>query len=39
MAKKAGLIPSIRRPLEAIVEAGLFISPKHLTDVLGQAGE
>ena len=38
-AKKAGLISGIRGPLDAIVSAGLFISPKHLVDVLQQAGE
>ena len=39
MAKKAGIIPTIRGPLDAIVSAGLFISPKHLADVQKQAGE
>jgi predicted nucleic acid-binding protein len=39
MAKKAGLIPTIRGPLNAIVSAGLFISPKHLADIQWQAGE
>lgn len=39
MAKKAGIISSVRSPLDAIVSAGLFISPKHLADVQKQAGE
>jgi len=39
LAKKAGLIPTIRGPLDAIVAAGLFISPQHLADVQRQAGE
>jgi predicted nucleic acid-binding protein len=39
MAKKAGLIPTIKEPLNAIVSAGLFISPQHLADVQRQAGE
>ena len=38
-AKRAGLIPGIRGPLDAIVSAGLFITPKHLADILLQAGE
>ena len=39
LAKRAGLFHAIRSPLEAIIAAGLFISPKHLADVLRQAGE
>jgi len=39
MVNKAGIIPTIRGPLDAIVSAGLFISPIHLADVLKQAGE
>jgi predicted nucleic acid-binding protein len=39
MAKKAGIIPSIRGPLDAIVSAGLFIAPHHLAEVQRQAGE
>ncbi|MFA6177244.1 MAG: DUF3368 domain-containing protein [Phycisphaerae bacterium] len=39
MAKKRGIIPSIRGPIDAIVEAGLFISPKHLADIRERAGE
>lgn len=39
LAKKKGFIPAVSEPLDAIVSAGLFISPKHLSDVLKQAGE
>ena len=39
MAKTAGLFPSVRGPLDAIVAAGLFIAPQHLTDIQKQAGE
>ena len=39
MAKKAGIFHTICGPLEAIVAAGLFISPKHLADVRLQAGD
>jgi hypothetical protein len=33
------VIDSIRDSLAAIVDAGLFISPKHLADILKRAGE
>lgn len=39
MAKKAGVIPGVSGPLDAIVSAGLFIAPKHLSAILEQAGE
>jgi hypothetical protein len=39
LAKKAGIFHSICGPLEAIVAAGLFVSPKHHADVQRQAGE
>lgn len=37
--QKEGILPSIRGPIDAIVEAGLFISPKHLADIRERAGE
>lgn len=39
LAKRAGIFHNIREPLDAIVAAGLFISPKHLADVQRQADE
>lgn len=39
VAKKIGVIDSIRDSLAAIVDAGLFISPKHLPDILKRSGE
>jgi predicted nucleic acid-binding protein len=39
VAKKMEVIDSIRDSLAAIVDAGLFISPKHLADILKRAGE
>lgn len=39
MAKRAGMIPSASRALDAIVAAGLFISPHHLDAIRSQAGE
>jgi predicted nucleic acid-binding protein len=39
MAKRAGLIPSATQALDAIVAAGLFISPNHLKTIRIQAGE
>ena len=39
LAKKRGLIPSVSEPLAAIVAAGLFIAPPHLTAIRHQAGE
>lgn len=38
-AKNAGIVPAIRGPLDAIVSAGLFISPKHIDEVLKRACE
>jgi len=39
VAKRRGAIASIRDSMAAIVDAGLFISPKHLADILKRAGE
>jgi predicted nucleic acid-binding protein len=39
MAKRAGIIPSASRALEAVVAAGLFISLHHLETIRIQAGE
>jgi predicted nucleic acid-binding protein len=39
MAKRAGIIPSANRALDAVVAAGLFISPHHLEAIRIQAGE
>jgi predicted nucleic acid-binding protein len=39
LAKKRGLIPNVSEPLAAIVAAGLFIAPHHLTAIRHQAGE
>lgn len=39
MAKRAGIIPSASRALDAIVDAGLFISPHHLEIIRKRAGE
>lgn len=39
MAKRAGLIPSASQALDAVVAAGLFISPHHLEAIRIQAGE
>jgi predicted nucleic acid-binding protein len=39
MAKRAGVIPSASQALDAIVAAGLFISPHHLETIRIQAGE
>ena len=39
MAKRRGVISSIRDSMAAIVDAGLFISPKHLADIRKRAGE
>ncbi len=38
MAKRAGIIPSVSRALDAVVAAGLFISPHHLEAIRIQAG-
>ena len=39
MAKRRGIIASLRGSLDAIVDAGLFISPKHLAAIRKSAGE
>jgi predicted nucleic acid-binding protein len=39
LAKKRGLIAEVGSALQAIVAAGLYISPKHLADVRAKAGE
>ncbi len=39
MAKRARIIPSASRALDAVVAAGLFISPHHLEAIRIQAGE
>lgn len=39
MAKRAGIIPSASRALDAIVAAGLFVSHHHLQTIRNQAGE
>ncbi|MFM8683175.1 MAG: DUF3368 domain-containing protein [Chthoniobacterales bacterium] len=39
MAKKAGLIASLRHALRAVVDAGLFVSPKHMHAILEAANE
>jgi predicted nucleic acid-binding protein len=39
LAKKRGLIAEVGSALDAIVAAGLYISPKHLADVRAKAGE
>lgn len=39
LAKNARVIPTIRGPLDAIVSAGLYISQRHVTEILKQAGE
>jgi predicted nucleic acid-binding protein len=39
MAKRAGVIPSASKALNAIIAAGLFISSHHLDTIRNQAGE
>lgn len=39
MAKRAGAIVSLRRALDAVTEAGLFVSPKHVSAILAAGGE
>lgn len=39
MAKRRGLISSVRPALDSIVAAGLFISRHHIDSILTQAGE
>lgn len=39
MAKRAGAIVSLRRALDAVTEAGLFVSPKHVSAILAAGCE
>jgi predicted nucleic acid-binding protein len=39
LAKKRGLIPKVGGALDAIVNAGLYVSAKTLADVRARAGE
>lgn len=39
IAKRAGHIQSVSSALDAIVSAGLFITPAHLAEIQRQAGE
>lgn len=39
LAKRRGVIASIRDSMDAIVDAGLFISPKYLADIRERVGE
>jgi predicted nucleic acid-binding protein len=39
MAKRAGAIASLRRALDAVTDAGLFVSPKHVSAILAASGE
>lgn len=39
MAKRAGAIVSLRRALDAVTAAGLFVSPKHVSAILAASGE
>ena len=39
MAKRAGAIVSLRQALDAVTEAGLFVSPKHVSAILAAGGE
>ena len=39
MAKKQGVIPSASDALEAVIAAGLYIAPKHVTAIRAAAGE
>jgi predicted nucleic acid-binding protein len=38
-AKRAGTIVSLRRALDEVTDAGLFVSPKHLSAILDASGE
>lgn len=38
-AKRRGILPAVKPALDAVVAAGLFISPAHVHDVLAKAGE
>jgi predicted nucleic acid-binding protein len=39
MAKQAGIIPSATLAMDAVVSAGLFISPQHIESIRRRAGE
>ena len=39
MAKRAGAIVSLRSALDEVTDAGLFVSPKHLSAILDASGE
>ena len=39
MAKRAGAIVSLRRALDAVTDAGLFVSPRHVGAILAAGGE
>lgn len=39
MAKRHGVIGSVGKALEAVMAAGLYLSPTHIRNVLSQAGE
>jgi predicted nucleic acid-binding protein len=39
LARKQGLIPAVGSALEAILDAGLYVSEKTLADVRARAGE
>ena len=39
MAKKAGFLSSICQALDAVAQAGLFISQKHIDEIRKRAGE
>jgi len=39
MAERAGAIVSLRRALDAVTDAGLFVSPRHVGAILAAGGE
>lgn len=39
MAKQRGAIVSLRQALDAVTNAGLFVSPKHVSAILAAGGE
>ncbi len=39
MAKRAGALDSLRRALDSVTDAGLFVSPKHVSAILAASGE
>ena len=39
MAKQKGILGSVRRALDSVIVAGLYISPKHIDQILSEAGE